>query len=157
MLFNQKFLAIAVFSVLLLGACKLDKASSILSVERSPKPLTISATSEAHPDRLIASKKLTGYFRQFIRGDYLYAKIKTETGADISFLIEQNEHCFLAEHQKTRLVIKYDVVDRYIPQAGGKYYPINLIRAIKTNQTNLATWQRSLTTEQLVKCRENSG
>jgi hypothetical protein len=161
MLLNNKFLVIPVLSVLLLSACKLATNSSISSSGRSPepiyKPLSMPATPskiETHPDRIVASKKLVGDFSEFIWGDYLYAKIRAKTGEEISFMMDKNESCFLAEYKETQLTIAYDAIDRYIRQAGA-YHRVNIIRAIETDGTNLAKWQRSLTTEQLEKCREN--
>lgn len=155
MLFNNKFLAIPVLSLLLLSACKLGTDSSIS--ELIPKRLSMSASPAkiaAHPDRIVASKKLTGHLRELIWGDYFYAKISTQTGENILFFIDENQDCFLREHQQIRLAIEYDVVERYLPQPQ-RYHQVNIIRAIATNRTNLARWQRSLTTEQLEKCREN--
>jgi hypothetical protein len=161
MLLNNKFLVIPVLSVLLFSACKLATNSSISSSGRSPeqtpKPLSMPATPsqiETHPDRIVTSKKLVGRFSEFIWGDYLYAKIRAQTGEEISFMMDKNESCFLAEYKETQLTIAYDAIERYIRQAGG-YHRVNIIRAIETDGTNLAKWQRSLTTEQLEKCREN--
>ena len=107
----------------------------------------------AHPDRLVASKTLTGRFSTFVWGDYLYAKVRAETGEELLFRIERNENCFLAEHRAAQLAIAYKVVERFIPQSG-KYHSVNLIQGIKTEQADLATWERSITTEKLEQCRE---
>lgn len=161
MLLNSKFLVIPVLSVLLLSASKLatnsSRSSSGRSPEQTPKPLSMPATPsqiEMHPDRIVASKTLTGHFSEFIWGDYFYAKIRAQTGEEISFMMDKHESCFLAEYKEIQLTIAYDAIDRYIRQAGG-YHRVNIIRAIETDGTNLAKWQRSLTTEQLEKCREN--
>jgi hypothetical protein len=119
--------------------------------------VTVEASShisvKKNDDRFIESKQVVGRFSQFIWGDYLYAIIKTEGEEEISFFIEDDENCFLTKNSQAKLTIEYEIVERYIDRAGG-YYPINLIKNIRTEGIDLETWRKSVTATELKACRK---
>jgi hypothetical protein len=112
----------------------------------------LSSSTPQFPDRIVASKTVVGYFSNFLWGDYFYAIVKTDRG-QINFLIDRDEDCFLTHHQKSRLLIQYDLVNRYLSQAGG-YYPIHIIRKIKTDRSDLSRWRKSISPAKLRQCRQ---
>jgi hypothetical protein len=112
----------------------------------------ISLATPPAPDKVVESGTVVGYFTNFVWGDYFYAVIKTDR-RNIHFLIDRNEDCFLALHQRSRFTIQYDIIRRYIPQAGS-YQPIKVIRNIQTNRTSLAKWSRSIPLTKLKQCRQ---
>jgi hypothetical protein len=102
------------------------------------------------PDKIITSKKVRGRFIKIISGDYFYAKVSTKYGEE-TFLIDGNEDCFLSKHPKEQLLIDYDVLDRYTPQASG-YRRVNVIRNITARKTSLKKWRMTLAKNKLGEC-----
>jgi hypothetical protein len=117
-----------------------------------PEPKQQIAQKREFPDKIIASKKVRGKFVKTIWGDYFYATIATKAGEEI-FLIDGNESCFLLKYPKEPLLIDYDVVDRYTPQAGG-YRQVNIIRNVTTRKTTLQKWRRTVTKAELDQCEK---
>jgi hypothetical protein len=101
-------------------------------------------------DRILESKTLQGQFKQLLQGDYLYATVTTKTG-DVTFLIEGHESCFLQQTQVQDLTIQYDQIERFTPELSG-YRTVNVIRDIRTPQTNLQAWRSKVTTADLARC-----
>jgi hypothetical protein len=106
----------------------------------------------AFPDRIIATKTVIGYFTNFVWGDYFYAVIETNRGR-MTFLVDKDEDCFLVDRQHVKLKIRYDLLQRYIPQAGG-YQSIDVIRNIQTDRTDLIRWRKSMSSAKLKQCRQ---
>jgi hypothetical protein len=118
----------------------------------APEQKQQTAQKQEFPDKIIASKKMRGKFVKTIWGDYFYAIVLTKAGEEI-FLIDGNESCFLFKYPQEQLLIDYDVVDRYTPQAGG-YGQVNIIRNITTRKTTLQKWQRTVTKAELDQCEK---
>jgi hypothetical protein len=136
-------------SIAIAGCVEIDTMQALPSLDSIDR---LAATGAKFPDKVTASRQIGGYFRNFIWGDYFYAVIKTDRGKMI-FSIDRDEDCFLASHPKSRLVIQYDWLQRYIPEAGG-YYSISVISNIQTAKTDLATWRKSLSPAKLKQCRQ---
>jgi hypothetical protein len=92
----------------------------------------------AFPDRHLSAKTLQGQFKNLEQGDYLYAVVTTPTDA-VTFLIEGHESCFLQQTKGQPLTVQYDQLERYTPEMGG-YRSVNIIRDIRSPQTDLRTW-----------------
>jgi hypothetical protein len=137
--------------VMLILAVGMQSANPARAVPQSDKLMQVASATPGFPDKIIASKTVTGYFTNFVWGDYFYAVIDTNRGIK-TFSVDRDEDCFLAYHQKVKLKIRYDRLQRYIPQAGG-YQPIEVIRTIQTNRTDLARWRRSISPAKLKQCR----
>ncbi len=137
--------------VLLILALGIQAANSTRAVSKPTDLMQVASATPGFPDKIIASKTVTGYFTNFVWGDYFYAVIDTNQGTK-TFSVDRDEDCFLAYHQKVKLKIRYDRLQRYIPQAGG-YQPIDVIRTIQTNRTDLAKWRRSISPSKLKQCR----
>jgi hypothetical protein len=143
----------------LLGVCclKMPTIANELRLVSTISQPSLAATK--FPDRVIASKKIVGYFQYFSWGDYFYAVVKTSRGKKILFmlnppsqqLLKSGTDCFLASHQHQRLRIEYDTIDSYIPQAGG-YHSIETIKNIRTERTTLDTWRTSMSRTRLKQC-----
>jgi hypothetical protein len=111
----------------------------------------LASATPGFPDKLISSKTVVGYFKNFVWGDYFYAVIRTNRG-NMTFLIDLDEDCFLAYHQQAKLKIRYERLQRYLPQTGG-YQSIDVISNIQTDRTNLVKWRRSISPSKLKQCR----
>ncbi|WP_310415603.1 hypothetical protein, partial [Chamaesiphon sp. OTE_8_metabat_110] len=118
---------------MLILALGMQTANPSRAVSQPNDLMQLASATPGFPDKIIASKTITGYFTNFVWGDYFYAVIATNRGNQ-TFLVDRDEDCFLAYHQKVRLKIRYDRLQRYIPQAGS-YQPIDVIRNIQTNRT----------------------
>jgi hypothetical protein len=132
--------------ILFLGSC----SSKLEFTARSSSQISVTKQE----DRLVSSKTVVGHFDKFIWGDYFYAIIQTDKGEEISFFIDNDEDCFLTKNYQAKLSIEYDIVERYLSEAGA-YYPVNIIRNIQTERTDLATWRKSVTSAELKKCRDD--
>jgi hypothetical protein len=104
----------------------------------------------AFPDLHLTSKTLQGQFKTLEQGDYLYAVVTTPT-EKVTFLIEGHESCFLQQTKGQPLTLQYDQLERYTPEMGG-YRSVNIIREIRTPQTDLRTWQGQVTQTELARC-----
>src|SRR6266550_4850568 len=79
---------------------------------------TASGQRKRHPDRVRETKTLEGSFVNFELGDYLHATIRKPDGQTISFfLIKPGMEYFLVLHKNEPLVLTYQIVDTYIPEA----------------------------------------
>jgi hypothetical protein len=146
-----------------LGQLKIDESSRIYSAmgnnynrasitNLNDSQLTSFNKAEKDlPDKIITSKKVRGKLIETIWGDYFYAEVSTKYGKEL-FLIDGNEGCFLSKHPKEQLLIEYDVLDRYTPQANG-YRRVNIIREITTRKTSLKKWRTTLAKNKLSQCQ----
>jgi hypothetical protein len=72
------------------------------------------------PDRIRATKTIQGSLVGFEFGDYLHATIKKTNGEEQSFFLNKpGLDYFLALHKDEPLELTYQIVDTYIPEAGG--------------------------------------
>jgi hypothetical protein len=100
--------------------------------------------------RPLSAKTLQGQFKNLEQGDYLYA-IVTTPAKEVTFLIEGHESCFLQQTKGQPLTVQYDQLERYTPEMGG-YRSVNIIRDIRSPQTDLRTWQSKVTPAELARC-----
>jgi hypothetical protein len=114
------------------------------------QPISLHKSEKDLPDKIITSKKVRGRLIEIISGDYFYAKVSTKYGEE-TFLLDSNEGCFLSKHPKEQLLIYYDVLDRYTPQASG-YSRVNVIRNITARKTSLKKWRMTLAKNKLGEC-----
>lgn len=99
------------------------------------------AGRKRHPDRIKETKLIKGSFFGFDVGDYLHAMIKKLNGETISvFLVKPGMEYFLALHKNQPLELTYQVVDTYIPEAGGMETIKRLISAKAGNLTYAVWW-----------------
>jgi hypothetical protein len=93
-------------------------------------------------DRVIATRTARGTLKGFEVGDYVHAVIKLQNGKEESFFIGGNGvDYFLALHKDEPLVITYQVVDSYIPEAGGRQR-IERISGVRAGGETSAAWWR---------------
>jgi hypothetical protein len=101
--------------------------------------LTVSA--QKHPDKIKASKHLTGKLAGFEVGDYTHAIVKPAHGEQQSFFIGGGEGLlyFLVAHQGEQANITYQEVKSWIEEAGG-YTDIERISAASVGGTSSTAW-----------------
>jgi hypothetical protein len=105
---------------------------------------------KAYPHKTIASKQVTGRFREFVWGDYLYAKFDVNN-QDIFFFVGGMESCFLKKYKYRgkKINVSYNVTDIYLPQASG-YHRVNLIK--KIDGVDIEKWGKSQSRSQVKQC-----
>lgn len=95
------------------------------------------------PDKIKATKTVTGTFKGFEVGDYMHAVIIKSNGKEDSFFLGHAESLqyFLVTHKGQPLTITYQVVDSYIEEAGG-VQRIERISAVRAGSLSDAAWWR---------------
>ncbi len=101
-----------------------------------------------YPPKITASARIVGRLKSLFWGDYFYASFGTKQ-EKVTFLIDDRADCLLRQKQGKTITIRYDRVERYLPQAGG-YYRINQIKTI--DGIDLKQWQKSLSRAQQNQC-----
>lgn len=96
------------------------------------------ARQQAHADRVVARRSISGRLARFEEGDYLHVVVKSKDGRETSFFLG-TEACFLAENYDQTLAIRFVQVERYFPEGGG-YYRANLIQSITVSRRK-AKWK----------------
>lgn len=96
------------------------------------------------PDKIIATRTLNGSFVGFEMGDYLHAEIRKSNGKPLSFFIGGSESLpyFLAANKDKQLLLTYQVLDSYIPEAGAIARMERLVAAKSGNETDQKWWKR---------------
>lgn len=93
------------------------------------------------PDKVKETKTIQGSFVSFESGDYLHATIKKSNGEETSFfLMKHGLEYFLVLHKGEPLTLTYQIVDTYIPEAGGMETIERLISAKHGDLTYEAWW-----------------
>lgn len=108
------------------------------------------------PDKIKATKTVTGSFKGFEVGDYVHAVIIKSNGQEDSFFLGHAESLqyFLVTHKGQPLTITYQVVDSYIEEAGG-VQRIDRISAVRAGTlTNAAWWRQQRKGTSVTKLRE---
>jgi hypothetical protein len=115
------------------------------------------AWAQRHPDRVKATKHLTGKLVGFEVGDYTHALVKPASGENQSFFVGGSESLlyFLVAHQGEMVKITYQEVSSWIEEAGG-YTDIERITAAQTTggQTHTAWWAAERKKSSLAKLRQ---
>ena len=95
------------------------------------------------PDKVIATKSIKGKLVGFESGDYLHAVIQKSDGKKQGFFIRPpGLEYFLVLHKGEPLELTYQVVDSYIPEAGG-VERIERLTAAKAGALTYAAWWAS--------------
>ena len=103
------------------------------------------STQKGQPrDKVKATKIIKGYVKGFEVGDYTHAVIKKETGGETSFFLNESDalRYFLVSHKGQLLQLTYQVVDSFIPEAGGVQTIERLVAAKAGDLTHQAWWKR---------------
>lgn len=94
-------------------------------------------------DIIKATRWLSGTVIGFETGDYVHAIIKDSKGQERSFFIGgAGTDFFLAVHKGKKLVINYQVVSSYIPEAGGRE-EIERISSAKYGKLESGAWWKA--------------
>ena len=102
------------------------------------------AKSAQKRDKVIATKSVTGTLKGFEVGDYQHAVITLTNGKEESYFIGGvGLPYFLALHKDEPLVLTYQVVDSYIPEAGGTER-IERLSGARAGKLTYASWWRKM-------------
>lgn len=107
-------------------------------------------------DKIKATKTVTGYFKGFEMGDYLHATIKKKNGEESSFFLNQSESVqyFLVAHKNQLLTLTYQIVETFIPEAGGKQTIERLVAVKAGSTTDKAWWKQQQAKSSLSELRQ---
>jgi hypothetical protein len=97
------------------------------------------------PDKVLRTQRVKGSFIKFEVGDYTHVSIKKSDGKEASFWLGSNGEVlmkFLVAHKGEPLVLTYQVVKSYIPEAGGYQTIERLVDARSGRETAAQWWRR---------------
>jgi hypothetical protein len=94
------------------------------------------------PDKVKATKSLSGKFVGFEAGDYLHAVFAKTDGQKESFFLERGMEIFLVDHAKEPLEMEVQTVETDIPEAGG-ITEIDRLHAIRAGGVSFADWWKT--------------
>ena len=96
------------------------------------------------PDKIKATRTVRGTFVGFEMGDYLHAEIRKANGKRVSFFMGEPESLryFLALNKGKQLMLTYQIVDSYIPEADGMNTIERLVSARIGSETDTQWWRR---------------
>jgi hypothetical protein len=117
--------------ILLLVGC-----GNVLSADAQKQP----------PDKIKATRFTEGTFVGFEVGDYMHAVIENARGKRESYFLSPSAsgiEYFLALNKGRKVKITYQVVDSYIPEAGGVETIERISAASVGNQTYSAWWRKA--------------
>jgi hypothetical protein len=128
-----KILPLFLLAFITASAAPINIASGLLMV-----------TPAQNRDRVIATKTARGTLKGFEVGDYTHAVINLQNGKEESYYIGgTGVDYFLALHKGEPLVITYQVVDSYIPEAGGKMRIERISAARAGKETSAGWWKKT--------------
>ena len=119
--------------------------------ETEPKPAEPTVVSDldssalqpaAAPDKVKATKNLSGKFIGFEAGDYLHAVFAKADGQRESFFLERGMEIFLVDHAKDQLELEVQTVETDIPEAGG-VIEIDRLHGIRAGGESFEVWWKS--------------
>ena len=117
--------------------------SSVQAGSKSALRRSSLAQGKHPPDKVIATKTVNGKFLGFESADYLHAVIEKADGKKQGFFIGPPAmEYFLVLHLGEQLTLTYQVVDSYIPEAGG-VERIERLTAAKAGTLTYAAWWAS--------------
>ena len=94
------------------------------------------------PDKVRETRTIQGRLVGFEFGDYLHVTIRKANDQKVSFfLMKPGLQYFLALHKSEPLTLTYQIVDTYIPEAGGMEKIERLISAKAGNLTYPVWWK----------------
>jgi hypothetical protein len=94
------------------------------------------------PDKVKATKSLSGKFVGFEAGDYLHAVFSRSDGTKESFFLERGMEIFLVDHAKEPLELEVQTVETDIPEAGG-ITEIDRLHGIRAGGVSFADWWKT--------------
>lgn len=100
---------------------------------------------KGHADKVIATRTIVGTVVGFEAGDYLHVVVKDSSGKERSFYVPDNlsMEYFLAENKGQPVALTYQVVDTYIPEAGGTER-IEAVKSARAGKLTIAAWWKQV-------------
>lgn len=117
----------------------------VLSLFLAPLAYNPTVVSQENnvPDRVRAVRTIAGSLTHFQMGDYLHANFRTAKGRRLSlFVMKPGMEYFLAAHKARMLTLTYEIVDTYIPEAGG-VNKIERLTSARAGGVSYESWWRS--------------
>ncbi len=113
------------------------------------------AQKNKKPEKVKAVKIIGGKFVNFEMGDYVHANIKKTDGKIKSFWLGSYKlEYFLAEYKNKPMSFTYEIVNDYIPEAGGNM-TFERLKSAKFGTLTFESWIKQLekkyTSEQIEK------
>jgi hypothetical protein len=134
---------VRIFKLTLLGLISLSFLGVSANPARTAKPETL-VNSAQRRDKVIATRSATGTLKGFEVGDYMHAVINLANGKENSYFIGQpGLEYFLALHKDEPLVLTYQVVNSYIPEAGGSQR-IERLSGARAGSLTYASWWKKM-------------
>lgn len=133
-----------IFKLTLLGLITLSFLSALnASAARTSAHGTLFNSAQRR-DKVIATRSATGTLKGFEVGDYTHAVINLANGKENSYFISQpGLDYFLAVHKDQSMVLTYQIVDSYIPEAGGTQR-IERLSGARAGKLTYAAWWRQM-------------
>lgn len=103
---------------------------------------SLASEPETSPDKVKATKSLSGKFVGFEAGDYLHAVFAKPDGKRESFFLERGMEIFLVDHAKQPLELEVQVVETDVPEVGG-IITIDRLHAIRAGGVTFADWWKT--------------
>lgn len=102
------------------------------------------AQKNKNPEKVKAVKTIGGKFVNFEMGDYVHANIKKTDGKIKSFTIgNYGLDYFLAEYKDKPMSFTYEIVDAYVPEAGGNM-TFERLKSAKVGALPFESWIKQL-------------
>ncbi|CAN5480219.1 hypothetical protein BH11PSE11_BH11PSE11_21760 [soil metagenome] len=109
----------------------------------SSEPPAQPKQSTQNQDRVLSIAKFHGKLTSFQWGDYLHANFKTRSGKERSFFIlRPGIDYFLTMHKDQDLIVTYEVVDQYVPEASERIKLERIVEVQAGQQRYSAWWPR---------------
>jgi hypothetical protein len=94
------------------------------------------------PDKVKATKSLSGKFVGFEAGDYLHAVFARPDGTKESFFLERGMEIFLVDHANQPMELEVQTVETDSPESGG-ITEIDRLHAIRAGGVTFADWWKT--------------
>ena len=93
------------------------------------------------PDKVIATRKVTGVYLRHDIGDYCHTDFRTQEGQEMSFWTPCAMIYFFKAFKGKPVQLTYQVVDRYIPEAR-RVQRIEVVVDAKAGSLSFKEWMR---------------
>ena len=105
-----------------------------------------------HPDKYIDTKTFKGKFVSTSHADRSWLNFHDSNGNRESFFFSDiHEFCFLDAMKNETISVTYDVIEKYFWEGGG-YYPVKIIKSMKSETSDYASWLNSEDKPSREKC-----
>ena len=109
---------------------------------------------DAHPDKYVETQTFEGQFIGTSHGDRSWLNFHDSNGKRESFFFSDiEEFCFLDAMKNETISVTFDLVEKYFWEGGG-YYPVKIIKSMKSETSDYASWLTSGDRPSREKCED---